>query len=135
MVRVFTAAPAPILPRALLLLLVVAGCDVPAAEPPGILLAANAAAIPVVHRSLFDVVYSALTGKDCSVVRLDRMQTYCRPIEPPPPPPQYCTRSLGVVDCWAEPLAPPTLGRPVADGPSRLTPAQEQDRTRPWPPL
>ena len=126
---------AQVVAPAFALLATLAGCNVPPVEPPGILLAADAAAIPVVHRDLFDVVYSALTGKDCSVVRLDRMQTYCRPIEPPPMPPRYCTRSLGVVDCWAEPLAPPSLGRPVADDPSRLTPAQERDRTRPWPPL
>ncbi len=116
-------------------LLLLAGCNVPWPEPPGILLAADAAAIPVVHRDLFDVVYSTLTGKDCSVVRLDRVQTYCRPIEPPPPPPRYCTPSLGRVDCWAGTVQPPSLGRPVADGPSRLSPAQEQDRTRSWPPL
>ena len=111
------------------------GCDLPAGTAPGIALGVNALAIPIVHRDLFDVVYSTLTGKDCSIVRLDQMQTYCRPIEPPPQPPPYCTRSLGVVDCWAAPAAPPEFGRSVADGPSRLTPAQERDRTRPWPPL
>ncbi len=111
------------------------GCNVPWTEPSGALLAANAAAIPVVHRDIFDVVYSTLTGRDCSVVRLDRMESYCRPTEPPPAPPPYCTRSLGTVDCWSSPAAAPSLGHPVADGPQHLTPAQEADRTQRWPPL
>ena len=124
----------PVLAAALALLSLT-GCNVPWTEPAGALLAANAAAIPVIHRDLFDAVWSTLTGRDCSVVRLDRNETYCRPIEPPPPPPPYCTRSLGVVDCWAPPIQPPSLGPSVAAGPTQLTPAQEADRTRTWPPL
>jgi hypothetical protein len=27
----------------------------------------------------------------------------CRPAPPPGPPPPYCTRSLGVADCWRDP--------------------------------
>lgn len=27
----------------------------------------------------------------------------CRPARPPAPPPPYCTRSLGVADCWSDP--------------------------------
>ena len=35
----------------------------------------------------------------------------------PPPPQPYCTRSLGVADCWADParLSPPQ--RDIADSP------------------
>ncbi len=109
-------------------------CDA-ALEANGALVAANVAAIPVVHRDVFDVVWSTLTGRDCSIVRLDRGQSYCRPIEPPPAPPPYCTRSLGNVDCWRDPAAVSNLGPEVADGPRSLTPAQEYDRTRRWPPL
>ena len=107
------------------------------------------AAIPVFHRDVFDVVWSAATGRDCSVVRLDRGETYCRPAEPLPPAPPYCTGSLGRADCWAVPLLagpvppgypplyapPPGFAPPVADGPFTLTPAQNADRTRAWPPL
>ncbi len=105
-------------PLALLSVLFVGGC-----------------AVPVIHRDLFDAAYSLATGRDCSIVRLDRDETYCRPIEPPPEPPAYCTRSLGTVDCWRDPsaLRPEQAG--VADGPSTLTPAQEANRARPWPPL
>ena len=66
----------------------------------------------------------------CSVSRLALGESYCAPLEPPPSPPQFCTRSLGTVDCWSNPEAlngPPARG--VADGPRTLTPAQEIDRT------
>ncbi|MBU6498786.1 MAG: hypothetical protein KGQ40_09685 [Rhodospirillales bacterium] len=52
------------------------------------------------------------------------------------PPPAFCTRSLGVVDCWANPAA--LNGQPVrevADGPRRLTPAQQRDARRGWLPF
>lgn len=118
---------------ALLALLAVAGCGGSWYEPPGALLGADLAAIPVVHRDLFDVVYSTLTGRDCSVVRLDQGASYCRAVEPPPAPPAYCTRTLGRVDCWA--VQPPGFPPAVADGPAALSPAQEADRVRRWPPL
>ena len=115
------------------LLLCLSGCGAPPIEPTGALLGANIAAIPVFHRDLFDLVWSTISGRDCSIVRLDRNQTYCKPPELPPPAPEYCTRSLGVVDCWAEPDA--ALPPEVASGPRTLSPAQEADRTRPWSPL
>ena len=40
-------------------------------------------------------------------MRLDQGKSYCRPIEPPPEPPPYCTRSLGVADCWRDPASLP----------------------------
>jgi hypothetical protein len=89
--------------------------------------------IAVIQRSPFDAIYSTLTGRDCSVVRLDKGQTYCRETEPPPEPPPFCTRSLGVVDCWKEPWRLPGHPREVADGPRALTPPQEANRTRRWP--
>ncbi len=104
-------------------------------DPSGILLGASVGAIPVFHKGPFDILYSAVTGQDCSIVRLDRMQSYCRPVEPPPAPPTYCTRSLGTVDCWTPAAIPAGLGPSVADGPATLTPAQEKDRTARWPPL
>jgi hypothetical protein len=121
---------------AVLLALTLAGCGVPWTAPAGAFVALNAAAIPVIHRDVFDAVWSTITGRDCSIVRLDRNQTYCRPVEPPPEPPPYCTRSLGTVDCWRDPAdLPRPIPPEVADGPRTLTPAQEADRTRRWPPL
>ncbi|MBS0559478.1 MAG: hypothetical protein JSR21_05435 [Proteobacteria bacterium] len=91
--------------------------------------------IAAIQRTPVDAVYSAITGKDCSIVRLDQGDTYCKPVEPPPPPPQYCTRSIGNVDCWSNPQDMANIAPPLANGPTTLTPAQEQDRTRRWPPL
>ena len=59
----------------------------------------------------------------------------CRPEEPPPPAPKFCTRSLGVVDCWVDPAALSDQPHEVADGPRVLTPLQEADRTKRWPGL
>lgn len=93
----------------------------------------GAASVAVIQRSPFDAVYSVLSGRDCSVVRLDRGESYCRPQEEPPEAPRFCTRSLGVVDCWQEPSA--LLGHPreVADGPWVLSPEQDANRRRRWP--
>jgi hypothetical protein len=95
---------------------------------------AEIASVAVFGRGLGDVVVSGVSGRDCSVVRLEQGKSYCRPIETPPMPPEFCTRSLGTADCWSNPNA--LNGQPVrgvADGPSVLTPAQEAWRTRRWP--
>jgi hypothetical protein len=119
----------------LLLLLLLAACG---ATPEQALTGAAAlgiGSIAVIQRSPFDAVYSTVTGKDCSVVRLDQGKSYCRPVEPPPEPPRFCTRSLGVADCWQDPASLPDHPRSLGDGPDTLTPAQEADRTRRWPNL
>ncbi len=118
----------------LLLPLVLAGCEtvtpMVGAELAG---AATVGSVAAIGRTPVDAAYSLVTGKDCSLVRLDQGKTYCRPTEPKPEAPPYCTRSLGVVDCWKDPAAMPNLGPNVADGPHTLTPAQETNRTRSWP--
>lgn len=117
--------------RAILcLLLLLGGCQ----AAPLTLLAAvggtTAGSAAVIQRTPIDAAWSLATGRDCSVVRLDQGKSYCRRPEPPPELQPYCTRSLGVADCWADPSGqPPEL----ADGPRRLTPAQEANRTRTWP--
>jgi len=115
----------------LLALLALAGC----AEPTGAFAAANAASVVAFQRAIPDLVVSAVSGKDCSVVHWDQGKSYCTPQQPPPAPPPYCTRSLGIVDCWANPQNLPDHPPEVADGPRTLTPAQEKDRTRSWPNL
>ncbi|CAH2601538.1 conserved protein of unknown function [Rhodovastum atsumiense] len=132
--RVLPPLPLSALPLLALAPLVLVGCGVPWTEPAGAFVAADAATIPVLGRSIGDTVVSGVSGRDCSVVRLDQGLSYCRPPEPPPDVPTFCTRSLGVVDCWRNPEAfggPPLRG--VADGPTRLTPEQEAHRTRRWP--
>lgn len=122
------------MPRRLLplLLLALAGCDPTSA---GVTAAVGVGSVAVIGRTPVDAVVSLASGQDCSVVRLDRGQSYCKPKEPPPAPPPYCTRSLGSVDCWRQPPLTIPLQRGVADGPTALNPAQEANRTRHWPGL
>jgi hypothetical protein len=79
-----------------------------------------------------DVTMSAAGGRVCSV---DKGERHCHPELKPPEPQAFCTRSLGVPDCWADPAALPNHPREIADGPRTLTPEQEADRTRWWPKL
>jgi hypothetical protein len=113
------------------LLLPLAACG----DPTGALVAVNVASVAVFQRAVPDLVISAVTGKDCSVVRLDQGKSYCAAQQPPPARPPYCTRSLGAVDCWSDPENLPGPPPQVADGPSTLTPEQEENRTRRWPGL
>jgi hypothetical protein len=117
----------------LLPLVLLAGCEVTGPQAAIGLVAVTAVSVAAIQRTPIDAAYSMITGKDCSVVRLDQGKTYCRPTEPPPDAPPYCTRSLGQVDCWQTPAALPNRPPEVADGPRDLTPAQEADRTRRWP--
>lgn len=122
----------------LLLVLPLAACE--PATMVGVGAGAAVLTLPLTGRAPPDLVVSALSGRDCSVVRLDRGLSYCAPTQAAPAPQPYCTRSLGQVDCWV--TRPPMLGPPfahgpggVADGPASLTPAQEADRTARWPGL
>ncbi|MDT7951858.1 MAG: hypothetical protein RQ966_10175 [Acetobacteraceae bacterium] len=86
----------------LLVLAALGGC-----APAAGLVAADVASVTVFGRGLTDIGVSAITGRDCSVVRLDAGKTYCAPVYLGPPVQPICTRSIGVVDCWAEPSAVP----------------------------
>ena len=112
----------------LVLTILMAGCT--DALPP--LAVADAASVVVFGRGLADIGISAITGRDCSIVRLDRQQTYCAPLEPPYGPAPFCTRTLADVTCWSDPERFAVLPRPVADGPA-LTAAQESNRLARWP--
>ena len=100
------------------------GCNTPWPEPVGIPAAAGAASIVLIHRTPVDGLFSAISGRDCSIVYLDRLQDYCRPLDELPPPLPYCTRGLGNVDCWIGGNA--SLGRSIAEQPA-LT-AQQRGR-------
>lgn len=89
--------------------------------------------IAAFHRSVPDMVYSAVTGRDCSIVRLDRDESYCKPPPAPLPPQPYCTRSLGGVDCWAAGADMPNQAPQLAQGRYGLTPEQQRWQTAPWP--
>jgi hypothetical protein len=100
-----------------------------ACEAAGPIAAVAGGSVAVMGRTPVDLVASLVTGRDCSVVRLDRRQSYCAPVEEPPAAQPFCTRSLGSVDCWTVPphARPPYRG--VADGPNTLNAVQEADRT------
>jgi hypothetical protein len=131
----FTLSPQNGRMRAILLLLacLLTACGATPEQLASGLVGFGIGTIAVIQRSPFDAVYSTITGRDCSIVRLDRGQSYCRPVEPAPPPPPFCTRSLGTVDCWQDPVRLPGQPQPVAQGPQTLTPEQEAHRLRTWP--
>ncbi|MBV9248741.1 MAG: hypothetical protein JO227_05780 [Acetobacteraceae bacterium] len=116
----------------LLVVALIGGCKATPVTLTSIVGGVTVGSIAVIGRTPLDAVWSAVTGRNCSVVRLDQGKTYCRPQEPPPEPPPYCTRTLGTVNCWANPKGQPPQ---VADGPQTLTPLQEENRTARWPPL
>ena len=107
---------------------VLAGCGPAAPVSPAVAVGS----IVVIGRTPLDVLISAVTGRDCSIVHWDAGGRYCHAKENPPEEPVYCTRSLGVPDCWAYPGTVPNRPRGLADGPVGLTPAQERDRTKGW---
>ncbi len=113
-------------------MLLLSGCGISFVEPAGAFVAASAAAVPVFGRSIPDMVYSGITGEDCSVVRLEQGKTYCRGVEPPIEPPPVCTRSLGTIECWANPDVLSGFTHGLADAP-KPTAEQEAYRTRRWP--
>ena len=89
------------------------------------------ASVAVFGRGVVDLGVSAISGQDCSIVRLDRGQTYCAPVVPELAMP-FCTRSLGVVDCWADPGAFHVPPHAVGDTPPP-TKLQEEYRQARWP--
>ena len=111
----------------LLLLLSVSGC-----EAAGIFAGVEAASVVVLGRGVTDIGVSAVTGRDCSIVRLDRGQPYCAARDAAPRPQPFCTRSLARVDCWEDPALLPQQQREVGDTPP---PTEEQLRYRSarWP--
>lgn len=115
-----------------LALLALPGCDTASLAVAG---AASVASVTLVGRGVPDILVSGLSGRDCSIVRIDRGLSYCAPVDAPPGPPAYCTRSLGQVDCWVTRPASTPMQRGVVDGPVSLTPAQEASRTDRWPGL
>jgi len=118
------------LPPLLLLLVLLAGCAPAGPLAVGAAAVASGASLPVFHRTPLDMAVSMVSRRDCSIVNLDRGERYCRPRERLPETPVFCTRSLGVADCWEDPSQLPPNTRELADGPRILTPDQEAERTR-----
>lgn len=109
----------------LLLPLLLGGCQ--ALAPVAI---AGGATVAAIGRSPVDLVASLATGRDCSVVRLDRRESYCAPAETPPAAEPFCTMSLGRADCWIIPPLAYPAHVPVGHGARPLNAGQEANRTR-----
>ena len=103
-------------PLAVLACLVLAGCG-PAAVPAlGAYAGVEIASVALFHRGIEDLVVSAVSGRDCSIVRLDRGLSYCVPVDPPRPVP-FCTRTLGRPQCFDTPAGLADMPRELADTP------------------
>ncbi len=100
-------------------------------EPVAALAGVEIATVAVFGRGLVDIGVSAVSGRDCSIVRLDRGLTYCEPKQIPVRE-AYCTRTLAAVDCWASPAVLPTP-RPGVGYTPPPTKAQLRYRDAPWP--
>jgi hypothetical protein len=111
-----------------LLAVVLAGCTT--AVPAAALLAAEGAGVVVFGRGIVDIGVSAISGRDCSIVRLDKGQTYCASTDPPAPE-RFCTRTLAAVDCWAD-TSVVASSATVADTPPASAAQQRYRRAR-WP--
>ena len=115
----------------LLLLAGLSACAYPAA-PLGALAGAELASVTVLGRGLVDVGVSAVSGRDCSIVRLDRGETYCAARFPAEQPQPFCTRTIGTVTCWENPALLPAPQTELGDTPP---PTEDQLRYRAarWP--
>lgn len=84
----------------------------------GVFAGMNVAALTTIGRGVPDAIYSAISGRDCSSVRLEQGRGYCVPPEPPPAAGPFCTRSIGASDCWAHPELLADQPRELADAPA-----------------
>lgn len=65
---------------------------------------AEAGTVVGTGKTASDHVVSWLSGKDCSVVRVEQDKTYCVEDEPNYPPPSvYCYPTLAQVVCYEQP--------------------------------
>ena len=92
----------------------------------------EAASVAVFGRDVVDIGVSAISGRDCSVVHLDRRQPYCAAREELPPPPLLCSRTLADVQCWVDPENFPSPPRQIADTPDLTAEQTRQVKAR-WP--
>ncbi len=63
----------------------------------------DGAVVVATDKTISDHVISLASGKDCSLVRVERGMTYCEEDEVIPRPEVYCYRELGAVTCYDKP--------------------------------
>ena len=62
----------------------------------------SAATVVTTDKTLPDHAISLFSGKDCSTIRSERGQTYCKEDEVHPEPTVHCYRTLGRIDCYRQ---------------------------------
>lgn len=71
----------------------------------------SAATVITTDKTVTDHAVSLFSGKDCSTIRTERGQTYCKEDEVHPEPTVHCYSTLGGVDCYRESEDPSISGR------------------------
>lgn len=104
------------------------GCGVGPGVGAGIAIGTNIISLATIHKTIPDALVSLVTGRDCSLVNVDRGKAYCRPPLPPPPPPEYCTRTLADVMCWSDPHVIPNQAPALVELPFPLAKAVDEAR-------
>ena len=79
------------------------GCGIGPGVGAGIAIGTSIISLATIQKTVPDALVSLVTGRNCSLVHVDRGKAYCKPLPPPPPPPEYCTRTLADVMCWSDP--------------------------------
>ncbi len=89
----------------LLAALVLGGCSLATATPGTVppLIGIEAISLIGTDKTLADHFVSFSRGKNCSTVRRQTGQTYCEEDEVTQPEEIYCYRTLGKVNCYAQP--------------------------------
>lgn len=59
--------------------------------------------IVATEKAVEDHIFSAYSGKDCSAVRVEKGETYCKEDEPNPTAGIHCYRTLGDITCYSQP--------------------------------
>ena len=72
------------------------------------------------EKAVEDHLFSAYSGKDCSAVRVNKGDTYCKEDEPNPTPAVHCYRTLGDITCYNQPDPQQGEGGGVASPQSTL---------------
>lgn len=61
------------------------------------------ASLITTEKAIEDHIFSAYSGKDCSAVRVEKGETYCKEDEPNPTAGIHCYRTLGDITCYNQP--------------------------------
>lgn len=86
--------------------LALTGCSLASTAPGFVppLAGLEGASVIATDKTLIDHYVSYATGKNCSIIRREQGRTYCEEDELGESEEVYCYRTLGNVNCYAEPV-------------------------------